>query len=115
MRSSASSWRRARISTGDMSLLLRPSTLRARRSARGHAEERAERGDDGAAHGYRHERAAEARVEELRTQPGEHEQLDRDDDDRSDDRGVVAGDEERHRVEHAAEERPAAGDRSPEH
>src|SRR3954452_13359115 len=79
------------------------------------AEPGADRGDDDAREGDDAERADEAVLEEAPAQEGEREQLERDDRDRGDDRRVELGDQERQRVEDAAEEGAAARDHAPGH
>src|SRR5215218_6668061 len=75
------------------------------------AERRAHGHDDRAAERDGRERAHEAGAEEARADHGQHDELDRHRDDPDEDRHVVGVDQEGQRVEHAPEERPAAGDR----
>src|SRR5438093_13464930 len=83
-----------------------------RSTGRDQPERRAQTRDDRAAQRDRDERAKEAGPEEPVAQPGQEDELDGDDHDRDDDRRMVVRDQERQRVEDAAEERPAARDRT---
>src|SRR6516164_201815 len=68
--------------------------------------------DDGAPDRYGNKRAEEAGAEESPADTGERHQLERHRRERDQHRGVVLGDEERQRVQDAAEERAEAGDRA---
>jgi hypothetical protein len=72
----------------------------------------ADGGDDGPAERYGDERAEEAGTEEPPADPGERQKLERYRREREQYRGTVLGDEERQRVQDAAQERAEAGDRT---
>ena len=78
----------------------------------GYSQSYAQTDDDCPTHRDGDERAEEAGPEELVAQPGQEDELDGNDHDRDDDRCLVVRDQERQRVEDAAEERPAARDRT---
>src|SRR6266540_3982963 len=77
------------------------------------AERGADAGDHEAGQGHVRERADEARLEEAPAQPGERDQLEADDDRGEGDRDAVVRNQERQRVQDAADEGPHTRDRTP--
>src|SRR6266540_3890180 len=77
------------------------------------AERGADAGDHEAGQGHVRERADEARLEEAPAQPGERDQLEADHDRREGDRNAVVRNQERQRVQDAADEGSHARDRTP--
>src|SRR5947209_1960769 len=71
----------------------------------GRADRDADAEGDGAPHGHHQQRASHRHVEEAVPDPGDREQLERDDDAGDDERAVDVGDDERKRVEDAPERR----------
>src|SRR5919204_5612752 len=87
------------------------ASARARAAADPLTQAGADAGDDDPAEGHDRERPHEAVLEVAPPQPREHDELERNDDDRGDDGGVVVRDQEGKRVQDPSDERSAARDR----